>query len=362
MFHCDRESRQASHSSIYSSLITHMDVNRVSNTVTNFMDSAKSPPLRNKKQQRFLSFDTEQDKALLQTLLSPQRLQKFHQVCNDNTFLFGRPHSKQRKQVQNRFQYLQNLRNNNFQRFTDLCHSQGIVVVDQVSDDGKALHRAPEAILSMSHPSLPAKPSVYYNKEDTDEFTLDLKRPSANHNGMLVLRSDNLVSGRDMIDCITIIKPLFDARDKLHVKAELLGDGTGFQVTEPSIPTYMVKDVEGMGILESEDEFENAVRAHHKVATTRTKDHLRRTKFFFPDNIRCKVGKVPGVSLKMKNQFRLIKVSGAGKVSTQAPQILAYIVWRLIVDGETRMIEKQESEDSDDYEQAYKRMSNMSTT
>jgi hypothetical protein len=89
---------------------------------------------------------------------------------------------------------------------------------------------------------------------------------------------------------------------------------------------------------------------------------MRTTKIIFPDGIKCKVGKIPGL-LKMKNQFRLIKVPGAGKQVDNKKgdgtniQVLAYIVWRLIVDGEARMIEKQDSEDSDDYEQAYKRMS-----
>lgn len=62
----------------------------------------------------------------------------------------------------------------------------------------------------------------------------------------------------------------------------------------------------------------------------------------------------------MKNQLRLIQVSDAGRGGKKnSPQILAYIVWRLIVDGEARTIEKKDSEDSDDYESAYQRMSKL---
>ena len=240
---------------------------------TNFMvRQALSPPLQDEKSIRLLVL-AEQDTALLRTLTSPQRLMKFHRVCNDNPLIFGEPKSRLRRQAQNRWRYLQYLRQENVDRFTDLCRSQGIIIAAEQEEaslpqsstvtlppsqePAPAQKTATTSI--MSRPPSTAKASLYNEEGDVDEFILNFKRPTANPNGMLVLRSDNLVCDTDMIDCITIIKPLFDARDKSQVKANLFDDGTGFQVFEPSIPTYMVKDLEGMGLLEAEDTFEAAV-------------------------------------------------------------------------------------------------------
>jgi hypothetical protein len=325
------------------------------------MNEATFPPLQS-DEKHWLFLRTQQDKLLLEALTSTKRFQKFERVCKDNTSVFGEPNSSRRKQVQNRWHYLQHLRKENFQRFTDLCHSQGVYIHPEEAGFQTPPPK-PTTVLSMSHSSSSTSKALFHADDDTDvdEFVLNFKRPTMNPNGMLVLRSDNLVSERDMIDCVTIIKPLFDARDQSHIKAELFHDGTGFQVLEPCIPTYMVKDLVVMGCLEVEDNFEIALRAQHKVAATRTREHVRKTKFFFPEGIKCKVGKVPGV-FKMKNQFRLIQVPDAGKKGSKIQQVLPYIVWRLIVDGEARTIEKQDSEDSDDYERAYQRMSKLNVT
>jgi hypothetical protein len=104
----------------------------------------------------FLCYSGEQDQAILQALTSPQKLRKFHKVCDDNTLVFGKPRSKERRQAQNRWYYLQTLRQENFQRFTDLCHSQGIIVDIQDNETELHISRTLEAT-TMSRHSLRTK-------------------------------------------------------------------------------------------------------------------------------------------------------------------------------------------------------------
>jgi hypothetical protein len=63
-----------------------------------------------------------------------------------------------------------------------------------------------------------------------EEHTLNLDHPECNTGGLLV------VQGND--------KPLFDMRDCKMTKAVLHEDGGGIPITEPSVASFLVKEVE----------------------------------------------------------------------------------------------------------------------
>jgi hypothetical protein len=72
---------------------------------------------------------------------------------------------------------------------------------------------------------------------------LSMDYPKRNPNGMMVFHANDMKVDKELIDCITIYKPLFNARDIKKTKAMLHEDGGGILVTEPSVPTYMIKKV-----------------------------------------------------------------------------------------------------------------------
>ena len=78
----------------------------------------------------------------------------------------------------------------------------------------------------------------------TEEHTLNLEYPERNTGGMLVLRANDIEVDSELIDSITIFKPLFDLRDYKKTKAILHENGGGISVFEPSVPTYLVNKVQ----------------------------------------------------------------------------------------------------------------------
>lgn len=75
-----------------------------------------------------------------------------------------------------------------------------------------------------------------------DEFTLDLEFPERN-NGMLVIQAADIVcQAKELVNSLTIFKPVYDARDAKTKKitASLLPDGSGILVMEPTVPSYLL--------------------------------------------------------------------------------------------------------------------------
>jgi hypothetical protein len=196
---------------------------------------------------------------------------------------------------------------------------------------------------------------------DIEEIILNLDQPEQNCNGMLVLKTvDIMVGDTEQIDVITIFKPLYDPRDIKNIKAVLDADGGAITLTEPVVPCYFLKEVKEMHTLE--DALAGGTkgciltkRSHMLAATNVQAKDLRaqkKTILRFPEGIICKHdGKG-----KLKNNFRMLKA----KMSAGEPHPVQWVFWKLIIDSERRHLERQASEDSDDgFAEAQKRMSAM---
>ena len=86
---------------------------------------------RNRRQQALVrnsrSLDESIDRAIVQVLLSPNRLLKFSHVCKDREDIFGTPHSNHRRQVQNRRDHLLRLQRKDPDAFLALALEFGLI-------------------------------------------------------------------------------------------------------------------------------------------------------------------------------------------------------------------------------------------
>ena len=212
----------------------------------------------------------------------------------------------------------------------------------------------PSAAMSRQHRS-----SVLPGMPDDEEIVLDVGNPERNKT-MLVLRTDNMHV--EQIDQIAIFQPLCDPRDIKLAKAVLDPDGRSIILTEPVLPTFMVKEVKAMHAMEGcfgKAQCMLATRSHQVAATNIQANELRamkRTMLHFPDGIVCKS---MDTKAKLKNNFRMMKINAAAKGDEPNLINIQWVCWKLNVDSESRLLERQDLEDSDDLNDAVKRMSAM---
>jgi len=193
-----------------------------------------------------------------------------------------------------------------------------------------------------------------------------LNHPERNPGGLLVVRANNIKVDKELIDAITFYKPLFDMRDSKKVKAVLHENGGGLTITEPSVPTYLVKEVVEIHLLEGDKDCVPTQQAHSIAATNIQTKEARQDKqvhLMFPAGIICKLDHFNGKkNRKLKNNFRMIETIVEKRKSPDKDrvQLTPFIVWKLTIDGEARHLEQQASDDSDDdWDAASKRMSSM---
>jgi hypothetical protein len=144
----------------------------------------------------------------------------------------------------------------------------------------------------------------------------------------------------------------------LKTKAVLSPDGDYIKVTEPSIPTYLRKDVEAIHKLEGTVCI--PVKREHKIIATdiKTKDwqQSKETILNLPEGVICKADYFGNTKGRLKNEFRTIQF----KVSDSMNQVAPFLFWQISIDREARRLERQDSEDSEDpFAAAQKRMSEI---
>jgi hypothetical protein len=76
-----------------------------------------------------------------------------------------------------------------------------------------------------------------------NSLLLNLEFPERNPDRMMTFGVNNIEVDKELIDLITIYKPLFVARDYKKAKAILQDDGDRFLVTKPTVPFFMIKEV-----------------------------------------------------------------------------------------------------------------------
>jgi hypothetical protein len=204
-------------------------------------------------------------------------------------------------------------------------------------------------------------------QQDIEEYILNLKYPELNPNGMMVFRVNDIEHNGELIDTITIYKPLFDGRDIKKTKAHLHEDGGGITITEPPVPHYMINDVKAIHQLEGKEGLCLSTMRVHRITATDIKTKPMRCEkqstLYFPDEVTCKMDNFnKHGGNKLKNNFRMLNIvlSEKGEDGEPLVQLVPFLYWRLTIDGESRHLERSTSEDSDDnFTQAQSRMSSM---
>ena len=314
------------------------------------------------------------DRELVKLLISPQKHLKFSRICNKNPALFGLPVTALRAQVQRRRRYLASLQDKNPEEFASFLASLGlserninIVHTQQVQNStpppenrpimehhGRAI--MPRALGSPFRENSVRDSERILSEVQEEEFTLNFTYGTQNRDGMMVLRTNDVVKGQEVFDLITIYKPLLDPDDHKSVKATLHDDGRGITIAEPSVPGFIIKDWQTMHELEHTSKCELTVKSHNlAVAQVRNSPFLlqKKTTFSFPDCITCKPANNTGKN-KLKNEFRMLR-SEPDRNGLQT--LRYYIYWTLIIDREPRLLSTQDSNDSDAIGDAVKRMS-----
>lgn len=122
---------------------------------------------------------------------------------------------------------------------------------------------------------------------------LDFEHPE-NNDGMLVLKGNEITIGFEMINVVTIIKPLEDVEDfrKGRIKAHLLPDKSGIMFSWPSVPAYLLDpdEIEKLYKMDSHGVCLATRRSHDVVATDVHSDDVRKLRHIiahFPKGITC---------------------------------------------------------------------------
>jgi hypothetical protein len=154
-----------------------------------------------------------------------------------------------------------------------------------------------------------------------EHILLSATSPEAN-GGMLVLRGEGIrVKNSDqnkgdfVVDALTIYRPLDDVKDFLNkrIKAQLLSDGSGIEVTWPALPDYF-RDFKKIQALEGRDVCERTQLRHSTFVSSFKNDdarHLKKIILHFPDQMTCNsnhfnAGKEHG---QLKTVFRMAPAS-----------------------------------------------------
>ena len=318
------------------------------------------------------SIDEQIDRALVKILLSPQRLLKFAQVCKGNEALFGTPSSALRKRVQNRRFHLTQLQEQDPQAFYKLAQEFGL---GQTSNSPQTPEAA-SPTFSSPRTSSPLKNRVLRDDTtsdstiiptmETEDITLNLLRPEDN-NGLLVLRGVDITTGNQVVDAITIYKPLEDIQDfrEKRIKAALFEDGSGIKVCWPSIPAFFF-DVERMHAVDGTHVCEPTMRSHRVAVTAVSSDQNRRVRqifIHFPDGITCNNNHFnEGIEdgLGLKSIFKMIPKVVTLPDGTQQRYIQAYIKWKVVITNEmTRQLAPTQDNQENDFQDAIEMLNNL---
>lgn len=200
-----------------------------------------------------------------------------------------------------------------------------------------------------------------------EDILLNVRFPEAN-NGMLVLRGDGIRvpnpdrnKGDFVVDALTIYCPLVDVEDfkNKRIKAHLLPDGSGIEVTWPTLPDYFRDNVRIQGL--EDTECERTALRHSTFVTSFKNDEKRQLKKIFlnfPDKITCNskhfnAGKENG---QLKTHFCFIKakfqvpdwtpdpndISGADE-DGNVEYIWFFVFWKVIIN---KKVSEQVAHDS----------------
>lgn len=165
-----------------------------------------------------------------------------------------------------------------------------------------------------------------------------------NQHGIIPFRGENVQVGGLVLNKVTIVKCLEYPPDWKKCRAELLEDGTGMKLTVPSIPGYMIDNVDqvSMGFYCAE------TAKHHLTEAVRLSGadtHLQTNEIVlrFPKGTTCNktqfnVGTTKG-ELRMKRKVMKIAHDDNGTLNQEDLEfIVSFVYWELVIDGSERFV------------------------
>jgi hypothetical protein len=204
-------------------------------------------------------------------------------------------------------------------------------------------------------------------QESDEKFTLDLKFPEQNKNGMMAFMALDVVFGNNMVDCLVIVKPVFDMSDTSgsnKISATLLQDGSGIVIKEPKIPSFCLDDT--IFLSEDDTNISRAIFGKHSTIATAVKSSqsrlMKNTLCYFPGDMKCYLSIDDGEGLKLKNKLRVVegmKIIDPSDGTTLIQHYNTFIYWTLAVQGTERPLSEEEN---NDIMKACQRMNKMNLT
>jgi hypothetical protein len=127
----------------------------------------------------------------------------------------------------------------------------------------------------------------------------------------------------------------------------------------PTVPLFLRKEVAAIHKLEGDAVCIRTMKEHSIVATAINSKDSRQTKdviLNFPNEITCSLNHFGNSAKKLKKEFRILDI----KVSDTFTYKAIYLFWQIAIEGEARLIETKNSDDSEDpIAMAEERMSKM---
>lgn len=176
----------------------------------------------------------------------------------------------------------------------------------------------------------------------TTTLTLVLDKSEGNAEGIFAYVANNVEIEGVFVDGIVILMPLTDIDDIELITATLLKDGSGFQITKPSVSKFVITKESLPQIYKVEDPkaaMSIAMRRSHLVAANAVKTtpslQTKKITFMFPDGIKCRKGPFN----ETDDEFKLHNNIGVVEGSLHGP-IQFYnsaVYWKVELQNEKRV-------------------------
>jgi hypothetical protein len=204
-------------------------------------------------------------------------------------------------------------------------------------------------------------PNAFQRFLQEHDHTVNFNEPDLNINGMMWFKSDDVEINNEVVNMLTIIKPLFDPRDYLDTKLSLDSEVNNIlHLTEAVVPRFAIDNVDM--IHDQEEDLNNPEvvkfprKLHKTTATTIKGNDLRRlkmTNYKLPFGL--KLAHFGNNATELKKNYRTIQYEVAHGITHTA----CYIYWKVLIDGECRRLEPDAKTVDNPFEDAQKRMSQM---
>lgn len=177
------------------------------------------------------------------------------------------------------------------------------------------------------------------------EMDLNFDNPEINE-GMLVLKASEILIGQEVVEAVTIIRPLEDVEDfrQGRIQAQLLPDRSGIKFTLPSVASYLLdaKEIKALYEVEGILACMATKRAHDIAATDVQSDDERRLRHiiaYFPEGITCSNRHFNDGTdgLNLKTQLVMFQNTLLSKGGKAIPSLKPQVRWKVVVEtGRTR--------------------------